>query len=100
MANDLDIGFIAGRGIIHWAFVFQVELVAVVRGSFSVVENGLVRHIDLKDLLKDERGFAGRDREGHVEGQYESENVLRIVDLSNVDEWFERSRQSDFLGLE
>ena len=72
MADDLDIGFIAGRGIIHRAFVFQVELVAVVSGGFGVVENGLVGHIDFKDLLKNEGGFAGRDREGHVEGQYKA----------------------------
>ena len=55
---------------------------AVIGGGFGVVENGLVGHSDFKDLLKNECGFAGRDGEGHVEGQNESEDVLGVVDFS------------------
>ena len=88
LADDLDIGFIAGGSIVYRAFVFQVELVAVVCGGFGVVENGLVRDADFKDLLKNERGFAGRDGKGHVEGQDQTEDVLRVVNFSYVDERF------------
>ena len=43
---------------------------------------------DFKDLLKNERGFSGADGEGHVEGEDQTEDVLRVVNSSYVDERF------------
>ena len=45
---------------------------AVVGGSFGVIEDGLVRDADIKDVLHDIGGFTGRDGEGDIEGQDEA----------------------------
>jgi hypothetical protein len=73
---------------------------AVVGGSFSIIEYGLVRDVDIKDLLHDVGGFAGRDGEGDVEGQDETEDVLRVMDPVNIDEGFIRARMNKLGGLE
>lgn len=73
---------------------------AVVGGGLGVIEDGLVRDTDIKDVLHNIGGFAGRDGEGHVEGQDKAEDVLRIVDPSNVDEWFDRTGVNEFRRLE
>ena len=73
---------------------------AVVGGSFGVIEDGLVRDADIKDVLQDISGFTGRDGEGDIEGQDEAQNILRVMNPSNVDEWFEWSRVNEFCGLE
>ena len=73
---------------------------AVIGGGLGVIENGLVRDRDIKDPLHDVGSFAGADGEGHIEGQDKTENILRVMDSSNVDEWFERTRVNEFCGLE
>jgi len=74
--------------------------VAVVGGRLGVIEDGLVRDSDIKDVLQDISSFAGRDGEGDVEGQDKAKDVLRIVDPSNVDEWFDWAWVNEFRGLE
>jgi len=69
---------------------------AVVGGGFGVIEDGLVRDADIKNILKDEGGFSGADGERDVEGQDETEDVLRIMNSVNVDEGFERSGVNEF----
>lgn len=73
---------------------------AVVGGGLGVIEDGLVRDADIKDILQDIGGFAGRDGEGHVEGQDEAEDVLRVMDPSNVDVGFKRTGVNEFCRLE
>ncbi len=73
---------------------------AVVGCGLGVIEDGLVRDADIKNILQDIGSFAGRDSEGDVEGQDEAEDVLRVVDSSDVDEWFERAGVNKFCGLE
>ena len=61
---------------------------AVVGGRLGVIEDGLVRDSDIKDVLQDISSFAGGDGEGDVEGQDKPEDVLRVMDLSDVNAWF------------
>ncbi len=75
-------------------------MVAVVGGGLSVIEDGLARDTNIKDVLHDIGGFTGRDSEGHVEGQDEAEDVLRVMDPSDVDEWFARTGVNKFRRLE
>ena len=73
---------------------------AVISGRLGVIKNGLVRDVDIKDLLHDIGGFAGRDGEGYVEGQDEAEDVWRVMDPVNIDEGFIRARMNKFRCLE
>ena len=99
MAEDADVGFIAGGDVIDGTFVFEIEAVAVVGGRLSVVENGLVRDADIKDVLQDESGFSGADGEGDVEGQDEPEDILGVVNSSDVDGRLDRSWMDKVGGL-
>lgn len=99
-ADDFDIGFITGGGVIHGAFELQIEAVAVIGGGLGVIEDGLVRDGDIKDALHDIGGFAGRDGEGDVEGEDEAKDVLRVMDSSNVDERFDGPGVCKFCRLE
>jgi hypothetical protein len=63
--------------------------VAVVGGRLGVIERGLIRDGDIKDLSRDIGSFAGGDSKRDVEGQDEAEDVLRVMDSSDVDEWLE-----------
>jgi len=73
---------------------------AAIGSGLGVVEYGLVRDVDIKDFLHNVGSFARRDGEGDVEGQNESEDVLRVMDPVNIDEWFIRARMNKFCGLE
>ena len=73
---------------------------AMVGGGLGVIEDGLVRDADIKNVLQDISSFTGGDSEGDVEGQDESENILRVMDLSDVDEWFNGTRVGEICGLE
>lgn len=73
---------------------------AVIGSSFGVVEDGLVRDADIKDVLQDEGGFSGADGEGDVEGQDEAEDILGVVNSVNIDERFERARVKEVCRLE
>ena len=64
---DFDVGFITGGCVVDGAFEFEVELVAVERGSLGVVENSLIRDVDVKDGAKNIGGFSGGDGEWDVE---------------------------------
>ena len=73
---------------------------AAIGSGLGIVEYSLIRDVDIKDFLHDVGGFAGRDGEGDVEGQDESEDVLRIMDSVNIDEGLIRARMNKFCGLE
>ena len=73
---------------------------AVVGGSFGVIEDGLVRDADIKNVLQDVSSLTGGDGEGDVEGQDKAEDILRVMNPSNVDEWFEGAGVNKFRGLE
>lgn len=48
-AEDFDIGFITGRNVVNGTFVFEIKLVAIKSGSGSIVEDGLIRDVDVED---------------------------------------------------
>jgi len=74
--------------------------VAVVGGGLGVIEDSLVRDSDIKDVLHDICCFACRDGEGHVEGQDKAEDILRVMEFSNVDERLDRVWMNEFCRLE
>ena len=52
-----DIGFITGGHGINRAFEVAIEVMAPVSSGFSVVEDGLVRDMDIENLSENESGF-------------------------------------------
>ena len=73
---------------------------AAIGSGLGVVEYGLIRDVDIEDLLHDVGGFAGRDGEGDVEGQDEAEDILRVMDPVNIDERFIGPWMNKLGGLE
>ena len=67
LARDSDIGFIPGGLIIDRAFEAHVELVAVVGCGFGVVEDGLVRDVDVEYDTHNVGGFTSAYGEGDEE---------------------------------
>lgn len=72
----------------------------VERGGLGVIKYRLIRDVDVKDLAKDVRRFSGSDGEGDIKGEDEAKDILRIMDLGNIDEWFKRRGMFKFFGLE
>jgi hypothetical protein len=66
---------------------------------FTIVEDGLVREADFKDLAKHVSGFAGGDGERDVKREYEGQCVEGISDGGNV-VTRSRSRVGELLGGE
>jgi hypothetical protein len=69
LADDTNVGLVAGGGGAERGFVAQVESVAVVGGALSVVEDGLVAERHVEDLTQDLGGLACGEGKGDVEGQ-------------------------------
>jgi len=61
LALDFNVGFIPGAYGVDRAFMLQIEGMAVESGSGCVIEDSLIRDIDVKDRAEDEGGFSGRD---------------------------------------
>ncbi len=51
LAHYFDICFIPRLHIINRAFVVHIELVAIMSRRFAIIEDGLIRELDLKDLF-------------------------------------------------
>lgn len=48
-AQDLDIGFITCADVIDRAFILDVKAMTVKGGGFGIIEDGLIREIDIKN---------------------------------------------------
>ncbi len=59
--GNFDVGFVTGLSGFDLAFELKVECVTVRSGVERVVEDGLIRGGQLKDVFKDIGGFTGGD---------------------------------------
>ena len=48
-AHDFDIGFITCADVINRAFIVEVKAMAVKGSGFGIIEDSLIRDIDIKD---------------------------------------------------
>ena len=85
-AGHTDISFIAGGRIAERGFMTEVEVVAVVGGSLSVVEDRLITEGDVKDLAQDLGGFTSRECKRDMEGQDQAEQIGRAMNAGQVQE--------------
>jgi len=97
--QDLDIRFITGLDGIDRAFMLEIEAVAVKRRGSRIVQDRLIRDLDVKDGLQNMCGFPGRNSEGDVKGKDQPEHVLGVVDLRKFDNGFLGRRVQKLLGL-
>jgi len=59
--------------------------VAIISGGLGVIEHGLIRNRDSKDLFEDSGGFSGGDGKGDMEGECQPEHIRRIVNTKEID---------------
>ncbi len=71
-ATDFDVGFIAGEILIQRPFVGEVKVMTVISRGFGIIEHGLMRNDDAKELPEHERGFARADGKGDIERENQS----------------------------
>jgi len=63
---------------------------AVERGGLGVIEDSLVRDVDVKDDAHDVGGLAGAQGEGDQKREDEAQDVGRVVNFADVNGGFER----------
>jgi hypothetical protein len=80
--------------------VAEIKLVTIKSGSGSIVEDGLIRNVDVEDRTHNKGGFSGRDSKRDVKGEDEAKNIRRVVDSGNIDQRFERLGVSKFFWFE
>lgn len=82
---DFDVGFIACAYWVNRAFIFQIEGMAVESGSGGVIEDCLIRDLDVKDRAENEGGFSGSDSKRDVKGEDKAEDVGSVVNFREID---------------
>ncbi len=99
LPQDPDVGLIASLDGIDRAFVLEIEAVAVKRRGSRIVQDRLIRDLDIEDGLQNNRGFPGWNSEGDVKGKDQAEDILGVMDFRQLDDGFLRGRVHQFLGL-
>ena len=74
--QDSDIRFISRRDTVDRDFMLEVIAVAVTRRGRRIVQDRLIRDLDIEDGLQNKRGFPGWNGEGDVKGKDQSEDIL------------------------
>ena len=99
LTKNLDVGLITGRDVINHAFVLEIEAMTVPGSAGSVVENGLMRNLDTKDIAQDLRCFSGRNGKRNIEGQNQPEDILAVMDLCQLHRRFVWRREFQLFWL-
>jgi len=97
--QDPDVGFIPGLDGVDGAFVLKVEGMAVERSGRRIVQDRLIRDLDVEDGLQDLSGFPGGNGERDVKGQDKAEDVLGVVYFCKLDDRLLRAGVHKFLGF-
>lgn len=84
-AANFDVGFIAGKIRIEGSLVGEIEAMAIICRGFGIIEHGLMRKDDAKELPKHERGFACADRKGNIECENQSHQMRRLMNAVQSD---------------
>lgn len=100
LTQNFNVRLIASRNVIDQAFVFEVEAVAVPRGTGSIIEDSLMRNLDAEDLAQYLGGFSGRNGKRNIEGQNQTKDILAVMDSRQLDRRSFRRRVFQFFWLE
>lgn len=82
---NFDVGFIASQSRIEGSLVREIEVMAVKSRGFSIIEHGLIRNDDTKELPEHERGFARADRKGNIERENQAHQMRRLMNAVQRD---------------
>lgn len=85
LTANFDVGFIASQMRIQRAFVREIEAMTVKSRGFRVIEHGLMREGNTKELPEHQRGFARPDRKGNIEGENKADPMRRVMNAQQVD---------------
>ena len=99
LPQDPDIRFIARRDGIDRAFMLEVVAVTVKRCGCRIVQDRLIRDLDVEDGLQNSRGFPGWNSEGDVKGKDQTEDVLGVMNLRKLDNRLFRFRVQKLVGF-
>ncbi len=66
-------------------FISQIEGMTVKSGSGGVIEDCLIRDIDVKDRPKNESSFSGSDSKRDVKSEDKAEDIGSIMNFSKID---------------
>jgi len=81
---DFDIGFIARQIGVQGAFVREIEVMAVKGRGFRVIEHGLMRDGNPKELAEHQRRFARPDGKRDVKGENQTDPMRRVMNAMQV----------------
>lgn len=90
LAQHLYVGLITGADVIDLTFMSEVEAMTVPGGPGSVIEHRLMRDLHAKDISEDSRSLSGRDCKRDIEGQYQTKDILAVMDFGKFDRRFVR----------
>lgn len=76
---DLDISFITGEEGIDGAFMFEIELMAVIGGGLNVVKDGLIGEWDAPDITQHVGGFSGGDGIRDMQGENKGKDIQVVM---------------------
>ena len=77
----------------------KVKAMAGESGSGSIIEDSLIRDIDIKDRPQDESGFSGRDSERDIEREDKAEDSGGVMDFREIDFGCIGLRMEEIAGL-
>lgn len=87
-AFDFDVGFIAGAYGIDRPLILEIEFVAVESGCSGIIQDCLIRDLDIEDRMQDVGSLSSTDSKRDIEGKNETEDIWGIIDFVNVDDRF------------
>jgi hypothetical protein len=96
-AHDLDVSLIACAHRVDRAFVLEIKGMAVESSGRGVIENGLIRDLDIKNSSQDEGSFSCSNGKGHVKSKNKAEDIGSIVDFREVHHRLVRLGMRQFL---
>lgn len=85
LATNFDVGFIAGEIVIQCTFVGEIEMMAVISRGFGIIEHGLMRDDDAKELAEHERRFARADGKRDIERENQANQMRRLMNAVQRD---------------
>jgi len=84
-AHDFDISFISGGNGVDSAFIPEIKAMAMEGSGGSIVEDSLIRDLDIKDISENMSGFSGSDSVRDIEGEDKSEDIGCVMDFREID---------------
>ncbi len=73
--HNFDIGFITCAYRIDVAFMLDIEAMAVESSSSGIIEDRLIRDVDIKYRPHDESSFSGATSKGYIESKNKAEDI-------------------------